>query len=164
MHVFGKPSLATASMHESTISATCTCLSLRQAARQVSQFYDRCLAPTGLRTTQFSVLAHLDRLGPVGIGELAAALVTDRTTMGRALRPLERDGLVAIGPGRDGRTRALRLTEAGRARLEAARPYWREGQAAFEASFGAQESEALRALMGRVVAACPGDGTVLSES
>ena len=37
----------------------CTCLAVRQAARHVTQFYDRHLASAGLRTTQFSILARL---------------------------------------------------------------------------------------------------------
>src|SRR5438093_5661642 len=49
----------------------CNCLALRQAARHVTQFYDQCLAPTGLRTTQFSILAKLKWLGPMTINALA---------------------------------------------------------------------------------------------
>src|SRR2546423_14785124 len=82
----------------------CNCLAIRQAARHVSQLYDHYLAAEGLRTTQYSILAKLSRLGPLSVNELAAAMVMDRTTLGRAVRPLARDKMVAIGPGRDGRT------------------------------------------------------------
>ena len=131
-------------------SGVCNCFAIRSAARVASQFYDRHLAPSGLRTTQFSVLANLRHSGPLAINELATLMAMDRTTMGRALRPLEREGLVVIGPGRDGRTRALTLTETGRARLRQAAPLWREAQAAFEGHYGAQEAVALRAAMERV--------------
>ena len=131
-------------------SVTCNCFAVRQAARRISGFYDGHLAAAGLRTTQFSVLSHLAKLGPLAINGLAGAMGADRTTMGRAVRPLEREGLVAIGPGRDGRTRALALTEAGRRRLEEARPHWRRAQAAFEAAYGADEATALRAALARV--------------
>ena len=47
-----------------TPTQECNCLALRQAARHVTQFYDQCLAPAGLRTTQLSILAKLKRLGP----------------------------------------------------------------------------------------------------
>ena len=67
----------------------CNCLALRAAARHVTQFYDQCLAPSGLRTTQFSILARLKR-GPQTINALAADLVLDRTTLGRTMLPLER--------------------------------------------------------------------------
>ena len=42
----------------------CNCFAMRSAARHVTQLYDHLLAPTGLRTTQFSILAMLKRLGP----------------------------------------------------------------------------------------------------
>src|SRR5438128_11920083 len=74
----------------------CNCLALRQAARHVTQFYDQYLASTGLRTTQFSILAKLQRLGPMTINALSRELVMDRTTLGRTMLPLERDGLIAI--------------------------------------------------------------------
>ena len=78
-------------------SQLCNCLALRQAARQATQLYDRHLAPAGIRTTQFSVLANLRRLGPMTINRLAAEMVIDRTTLGRNILPLERDGLIRIG-------------------------------------------------------------------
>ena len=71
-------------------SQLCNCLALRQAARQATQLYDRHLAPAGLRTTQFSVLINLRRLGPMTINRLAAQMVMDRTTLGRNVLPLER--------------------------------------------------------------------------
>ena len=61
----------------------CNCLAIRQAARHVTQFYDQLVAPIGLRATQFAILAHLRRSGPMTINALAAALVMDRTTLGR---------------------------------------------------------------------------------
>src|ERR1700738_3737737 len=95
-----------------TPSPECNCLALRQAARHVTQFYDQCLASAGLRTTQFSILAKLQRLGPLTSSSLAAALVMDRTTLGRNLQPLAREGLVAVGKGRtDRRSREIRLTD-----------------------------------------------------
>lgn len=132
------------------LSAACNCFAIRSAARHASQFYDRHLAASGLRTTQFSVLANLRRAGSLSINELAAAMAMDRTTMGRALRPLEREGLVAIGPGRDGRTRSLSLTEPGRARLGEAAALWSEAQTAFERAYGPAEAASLREALARV--------------
>ena len=127
--------------------APCHCLAVRQAARYVTQIYDRHLAEAGLRATQYAVLAVLDRTGPLAVNELARHLVMDRTATGRALRPLERAGLVHIGAG----TRALSLTEAGSARLRAARALWSRAQAAFEAEYGAVEADALRLSLAGVV-------------
>jgi DNA-binding MarR family transcriptional regulator len=131
----------------------CNCLAFRQAARHVTQFYDQFLASSGLRTTQFSILAKLRLEGPMTINGLAKRLVLDRTTVGRNILPLERDGLVAVGPGRtDRRSKELRVTDAGAARLRSARKGWTEAQARFDATFGGGRAAELRALLHAVTA------------
>ena len=87
----------------------CNCLAVRQAARHVTRFYDQFLAASGLRTTQFSMLAKLRRQGPMTINTLAADLVMDRTTLGRNILPLERDGLIAVEKGRRDRRSFARI-------------------------------------------------------
>src|SRR3974390_1338362 len=90
------------------------CLAVRQAARHVTQLYDQHLAASGLRATQFSVLARLRRRGPMSINALAAEMVMDRTTLGRNILPLERDGLIEIKPLlSDRRSKELHLTKRG---------------------------------------------------
>ena len=126
------------------------CLTLRQAARHISQIYDSYLAPEGLRTTQYSILSKLNLLGPLSINQLASSMVMDRTSLGRAIRPLERDRLLVIGAGEDGRTRSLRLTAIGEARLKAAAVKWREAQKEFEMTFGARDAAELRSTLQRV--------------
>jgi DNA-binding MarR family transcriptional regulator len=131
----------------------CTCLAVRQAARHITQFYDQRLAAAGLRTTQFSILAKLRRQGPITINTLADEMVMDRTTLGRNILPLERDGLISIAPGRkDRRSKELKLTEAGLERLRAAREGWKEAQREFAAAFGEERAAGLRALMREVAA------------
>jgi DNA-binding MarR family transcriptional regulator len=132
----------------STNPAACNCLALRQAARHVTQFYDQFVGPHGLRATQYSVLARLHRKGAMTINALAAELVMDRTTLGRNILPLQRDGLIAVGPGQsDRRSKELRLTRSGLARFQAARKGWTKAQARFERSFGARRAKALRTLL-----------------
>ena len=136
---------------EWTNPAGCNCLALRQAARHVSQFYDQFLTTSGLRTTQYSILARLQRKGPMSINALAAELVMDRTTLGRNILPLERDGLIAIRPDRvDHRSKDVQLTKAGVARLRIAGEGWCQAQAQFEAAFGGKRAKALRALLHEV--------------
>jgi DNA-binding MarR family transcriptional regulator len=131
----------------------CNCLALRQASRHVTQFYDQLLASSGLRTTQFSILIRLKRAGPMTINALAKALVMDRTTLGRNILPLEREGLIDVVPGRaDRRSKVLRLTKAGAARLRAARTGWTQAQTRFEAAFGGRRAAGLRALLHAVAA------------
>jgi DNA-binding MarR family transcriptional regulator len=136
-----------------TKTQDCMCLAVRQAARHVTQSYDHFLAPAGLRTTQFSILAKLKRQGPMTINALAADMVMDRTTLGRNILPLERDGLISIEPlTSDRRSKALHLTKAGERRLEAARQGWVKAQARFESTFGAKRTAELRELLRAVVA------------
>jgi DNA-binding MarR family transcriptional regulator len=126
----------------------CNCLAVREAARHVTQFYDRFLAPVGLRTTQFAILAKLKGLGPMTINALAGHLVMDRTTLGRNILPLRRDGLITVVKGRsDGRSKQLSLTHAGAKRLHAAVKAWAQAQARFETVFGAKRTSELRALL-----------------
>ena len=136
-----------------TSSEDCNCYAVRAAARHVSQFYDQVLAPTGLRTTQFSMLAKLKRKGPLSINALAADMVMDRTTLGRNILPLQRDGLVRIEPDvADRRAKVLHLTKAGEKRLHAAREKWAVAQERFETVFGRRRAAELRALLRATVA------------
>ena len=137
-----------------TEEQVCNCLAIRQAARQVTQLYDRHLAAEGLRSTQYSILSKLGRLGPLSVNALAASMAMDRTTLGRAVQPLQRDKLVTVGADdKDKRARVIRLSPAGEARLRAAAHHWRNAQKEFEAAFGAADSAALRCTLARVVAA-----------
>src|ERR1700683_3793414 len=128
--------------------AGCNCLALRQATRHVTQFYDQFLTPTGLRATQYSILARLQRKGAMTINTLAAELVMDRTTLGRNILPLQRDGLIAVGPGKsDRRSKELRLTGAELKRFQAAQKGWTKAQGQFERAVGAERAKALRTLL-----------------
>ena len=131
----------------------CNCFAIRSAARHVSQYYDRYLAATGLRTTQFSILAKLKRLGPLTINELARQMVMNRTTVGRNIKPLERDGLVSIEPAQsDRRAKELRLTKTGEKQLEAGFEAWSRAQTGFESTFGPKHAAELRRVLRNVIA------------
>src|SRR5262245_60150916 len=141
------------SLETSSTTPECICLAVRQAARHVTQFYDQCLAPSGLRTTQFSLLATLRRRGPLTINALATEMVMDRTTLGRNILPLERDGLIRIEPApSDRRSKQIRVTRRGEQRLAAAVKGWTEAQARFESAFGNIRTSELRALLGAATA------------
>jgi DNA-binding MarR family transcriptional regulator len=139
-------------------SSVCNCLAARQAARRITQFYDRFLAPVALRTTQFSILTRLDESGPLSIHALAEAMVMDRTTLGRNILPLEREGLIAVvQSNKDRRSKELTLTAAGRERMQRAIDGWQEAQAQFESAFGAERASDLRAILHDVAAADLGE-------
>jgi DNA-binding MarR family transcriptional regulator len=133
--------------------AECNCFAVRAAARHVTQLYDQCLAPVGLHVTQFSILAKLKRLGPMTINALAKNMMMDRTTLGRNVLPLQRDGLIKIAASdQDRRAKELHLTKAGEQRLQAALKAWSRAQMRFEHTFGTKRAAELRATLGAVVA------------
>jgi DNA-binding MarR family transcriptional regulator len=109
-------------------SSACVCASLRKTARAVSQLYDEYLRPSGLRVTQFGLLGVLARGRPMTVGELATAMVMDRTTLTRNLRLVEREGWIHTTAGKDRRQRLVEITAAGRKVWESAIPHWRAAQ------------------------------------
>lgn len=73
---------------------------------------------TGARTF---LLAHVDRLGPVRMSDLATTACLDQSTVSRHLRSLEEQGLVTRSPDpADGRATLLELSGSGREVLERA--------------------------------------------
>lgn len=137
--------------------ASCTCANLRKAARAVTQAYDAALQPAGLKVTQFTVLATLAKRGEMPLMKLAEAMVLDRTTLTRNLRPLVARGLVSEAQDADRRVRRLTLTAAGRAALEAALPPWREAQTRLVAALGPGRWAELLGDLAQTVEAARGD-------
>jgi DNA-binding MarR family transcriptional regulator len=121
------------------------CFAIRQAARFTSQLYDRHLAQAGLTISQFSILNRIRRAAPMTMKQLGDEMLMERTTLVRALQPLQRDGLVSTRSATtQGRGLSLSLTEAGEAKLVDARLLWRAAQEEFERRFGAQRAADLR--------------------
>ena len=121
------------------------CFAIRQAARYVSQIYDRHLENVGLTITQFSLMGRLKRVGPMTMKQLAESMRMQRTTLVRTIQPLRRNGLVSSETlGVDVRALSIALTAAGEERLQAGRKHWYAAQAEFEDRFGEQRAAALR--------------------
>jgi len=114
----------------------CTNFKLRQLTRRVSQHFDRIVAGAGLKTTQYSLLSHIERLGPVSPGELARAMTMDASTLTRNLKPLLKVGWAELGPGADGRSRVVVATPAGRAKRAEAGRLWKRAQIDLNARLG----------------------------
>src|SRR5260370_7752903 len=106
----------------------CVCNTLRMASRAVTQLYDDVLRPSGLRVTQFSILAMIARMGEANLKQLEDTLAIDQTTLTRSLNLLERDRVIERVPHPDGRIKAMRLTSKGRRALETAWPLWARAQ------------------------------------
>ena len=135
-------------------ASACTCFKLRGLSRRVTQLYDQTLSPSGLKVTQFSVIAHArrrDRSAAPTVSDLANALFTDRTTLTRNLKVLVDAGLVEVGHGADARSKAVCVTTKGEAAFQAARPLWKLAQARMRDLAGGAHLDALHGLIGAIL-------------
>src|SRR5260370_28452008 len=117
------------------------CFAVRQAARHISQLYERHLSAVQITPTQFSIVSALARMPEMTMAELAQAMVMERTTLVRVLQPLLRSGLVLAQLGGPCRRRLqLTLTEGGRTKLADALRHWQAGKDEFDAKFGRRQA------------------------
>ncbi|MEB7453894.1 MarR family winged helix-turn-helix transcriptional regulator [Lysinibacillus sphaericus] len=103
----------------------CVCANLRKKTRVVTQLYDKLLQPTGLKVTQYSMLAHIDLQQAVSISRLGEILLLDQTTVTRNINLLKQYGYVELKRDpQDARTKNIMLTEKGLEKLHEAAPIW----------------------------------------
>jgi DNA-binding MarR family transcriptional regulator len=118
----------------------------------LSRLYEDALAALDLSSTQMTVLMYLGRRGPLPLSDLAASLAMDRTSLYRALRPLERRELVRVRATADRRAKEVLLTVDGERHLARAMPHWQRAQDKFVEAFGPSAWDRLRQALTRVVA------------
>ena len=129
---------------EREILDSCACHRVRTAARAVTRAYDDALRPVGLRATQLSVLVAAAADDALSITALAKLMGMDRSTLARNLRPLETEGLIAVGDEGWRRSRALTITKKGRSRLQEALPLWEKAQQALQRKLGDRRWDLIR--------------------
>ncbi|WP_245297049.1 MULTISPECIES: MarR family winged helix-turn-helix transcriptional regulator [Rhodomicrobium] len=140
------------------------CLHIQRASRAIGRHFDLALRPVGLTNWQFSMLATLMASPDSTVNGLAELLGMDRTTTTRNVKPLERRGFLEIRPDqKDARIRRILLTDAGRAILARAEPYWRRANDAVEAKLGGQAPAELRAALGTITRSAPLQGSRRSK-
>jgi DNA-binding MarR family transcriptional regulator len=129
----------------------CSCGAVKRASRRLSQLYDEMLAPSGLRSTQYTLLTQILIAGEPSLRQLASALVMDLSALGHTLKPLIRDGLVALRPDpSDRRVKRAALTALGRARQREAQILWRVAQGRIDDLLGAAEASDMRRMLNAV--------------
>lgn len=128
----------------------CTNFKLRQLLRRVSLVYDRAMAECGLKTTQYSLLTHVERLGPITQAELAKAMAMDSSTLSRNLKPLQVAGWVAVQAGDDARSHALTMTASGSKKRVEAQALWKRAQIQLNETVGLHDVIALHGLIDRM--------------
>ena len=135
------------SAHLDPNDPACVCVAVRKASRRLTASYDEALVPAGINLAQFSLLRNIARHQPVSLTGLADIMELDRSTLGRNVRVLERDGLVKASPGRDQREAAVELTDSGAATLDLATLLWRDVQTRIYGKLGESRAQQLAELL-----------------
>ncbi len=129
----------------------CYCTTLRYAAQTLTEVYDRVLAPSGLKVTQYVLLESiLEDEGEQSLTDLAQKLGSDRSTIGRNVRILARDGLVSLSRGSDRREHTVHVTERGHAAVSLAHPLWQKAQTAVADTLGEDQLKTLKTLLSQL--------------
>ena len=120
----------------------CACTAARRRSRELTRAFEKAMRGSGVRGTQFTLLATLVQTGPIPTTRLADFQGLERTTLTRNLALLVRDGFVRIDEGEDRRVRKVAITAAGEEAARRAYPFWKKAQdaalAAAAAARGAQ--------------------------
>lgn len=125
----------------------CTSLKVRQLMRRVSQHYDAEMARCGLKTTQYSLLSHIVKLGPIRPSDLAQAMQMTPSTLTRNLQPLVAAGWAVMGAGPDARSRLVQATPAGDEKRREALRHWKVAQVTLNEQLGVERVAALHTLI-----------------
>jgi len=126
----------------------CTNAAMRRAARRLGQLYDDAVQATGLKATQLGLLGQINRMDQPTLRRLADNLVMDLSALSHTLKPLIRDGYVALVPHpQDKRAKIVSLTKAGQDKLEQGVALWEIAHQRFENLFGAEHARELRRIL-----------------
>ncbi|HLZ58938.1 MAG TPA: MarR family winged helix-turn-helix transcriptional regulator [Ktedonosporobacter sp.] len=129
----------------------CHCTMLRYAAQTLTEVYDRVLAPSGLKVTQFVLLESiLEGEAEQSITNLAHTLGSDRSTIGRNVRILARDGLVSLSRGSDRREHTVHVTQKGCEAVSLANPLWQKAQTVVADTLGPDQLQMLKTLLSQL--------------
>ena len=137
------------------MAAECPALRVRQASRVLAKLYDDELAPFGLHSSQLPVLAAVALFGDSGatMSKLAQAILMDRTTLTRSIRPLERAGLLRVARSPDdARRKIVVITRSGERTIQAIFPVWERVLRQIKKSLGAEMLTELHARLDQVIA------------
>jgi DNA-binding MarR family transcriptional regulator len=134
-------------------ASRCAATNIRKASRAISQFYDHVLEPSGLKSTQLTLLIGIVIHAPIVLTALAERMVMDRTTLTRDLQRLEQQGMIEINAGTDKRAKIIELTQLGQTALMKAAPLRAKAQKHIETSIGEARLSALLETIEEVVVA-----------
>ncbi|KAA9007857.1 MarR family winged helix-turn-helix transcriptional regulator [Histidinibacterium aquaticum] len=128
-------------------------LLLRLSQLQSFGAFFRDMEEVGLRPGEISVLVLIGQNPGIRQGIVARTLRVKRAHMAKMMAGMERDGIVSRrAPEDDRRALELRLTEAGRARLDAVMPVFLEHEARRPATLTRAEEATLKRLLRKYLA------------
>lgn len=139
----------------------CACASLRRATRAVSGLYEEALRPSGLKSSQFTILQALSLTGEINQGRLGEILIMDSTTLTRTLQIMSRQGWLTKRRGKDRREVRLKLTKSGTAQFQSALPLWQHAQAQMQKRLGERRWKDLTLWSNHLTAAITQGGSTL---
>ena len=145
------------------MAAECLCFRARRVSRALTRLYDEALRPLGIQATQLTLMSAVALFGDDGapMSRLADVLALDVTTLSRNLRPLEKEGLVAVErSSTDRRVRLVRLTPEGEDRVASALPVWRRAQGRVISALGPELAAELHDGFDAAVVAATGEPVV----
>ena len=130
-----------------TTAKRCTNFKSKQFARALARLFDAELAKSGLKATQFSLLAKIYNGGPVSPSNLALRMELDKSSLTRNLRPLQEAGLIIQEVGSDARNRLISLTQAGRDKYIEANFHWNTAEKTIGEILGNDRINAIHTLV-----------------
>lgn len=147
-------------MRNSTKPQGCTNLKIRQLDRMVTRHYDRHIAEAGLKNTQYALLSHVVKLGPIRPSDLARRMQMEPSTLTRNMQPLVAQGWLKIGEGGDARSRLVEVTELGQVKQVEVQRAWKEAQLALNERLGVNRVAALHELLDACIECLDDDSDV----
>jgi DNA-binding MarR family transcriptional regulator len=122
----------------------CNLFATKQAARFITQLYERHLATVNVTSSQVTILAVIHERPEITMTELSDMVVLDRTSLVRAIQPLSRDGYVVQKSEAGSRKISLSLSKAGTRKFLDTLPHWRAAQKEYEELVGKDRAKLLR--------------------
>jgi DNA-binding MarR family transcriptional regulator len=89
-----------------------------------------------MKSTQYSLLTHVLKQGPIATGELADLLGLDASTLSRNLQVVLASAWITVAPGQDSRIRMVALTESGKKAQVQAHGQWLAAQRSLNDALG----------------------------
>lgn len=125
--------------------SNCALRNLRMSTRAITQFYDKAIHNSGLKSTQFTLLnSILTRPEGISIGDLAELAAMDQTTVTRSVETLKKSGYVdVLTDAQDTRKKKIVVTALGQSKLAIALPLWESAQKAVISQLGDETFDAL---------------------